>query len=335
VYIGETPVKMGDDRIDVDSPLWDQRTFVGRFKHFAWMTDPRSVLTSTTALENAKTLVVQYRLGQEPPGTQKEQVLQAMQLYRSAFHPDTGELQNVFGRMSFQMPGGMLITGAMLQFYKTVPAVVFWQWFNQSFNALVNYTNRNANSPTSTTQLGIAYTSATFSALGTAIGLKKILEKSSSKILQRFVPFAAVASANCVNIPLMRQMELLEGITVFDTESGEPACMSRVCAVSGISQVVISRVAMAAPGMFCLPFIMQYMEKKPWFRSRPALHAPFQVAGVGCFLLLMVPLACAFFPQDVEITSDYLRTKDPEAYSHLLTKYGDKIPSNLYYNKGL
>ena len=38
----------------------------------------------------------------------------------------------------FKMPGGMMITGAMLQFYKSVPAVVFWQWFNQSFNALVS-----------------------------------------------------------------------------------------------------------------------------------------------------------------------------------------------------
>ena len=98
----------------------------------------------------------------------------------------------------FQGPGGMMITGAILQFYKTVPQVVFWQWFNQSFNALVNYTNRNANSPTTPMQLSVAYFSATFSALGTAIGLKKALEKSSSKLLQRFVPFAAVASANFV-----------------------------------------------------------------------------------------------------------------------------------------
>jgi len=186
------------ERIDVDSPLWDQSTFVGRFKHFAWMTNPLLGLSSTKQLTEAKELVQQYRLGNEPPGTSNEQIRGAMQLYKSAFHPDSGELQNVFGRMSFQVPGGMFITGAMLQFYKSVPQVVFWQWFNQSFNALVNYTNRNANSPTSTKQLGVAYFSATFSALGTAIGLKKVLEKSPPTF-QRLVPMVAVAAANCVN----------------------------------------------------------------------------------------------------------------------------------------
>jgi len=323
-------------RIDVDSPLWDQASFYGRFRHFAWMANPLNGLKTSSELEAAKRLVLDYKAGNEPPGTDEAQVISAMQMYKSAFHPDTGELQNIFGRMSFQMPGGMMITGAMLQFYRSVPAVVFWQWFNQSFNALVNYTNRNADSPTTTAQLGVAYTSATFSALGTAIGLRKLCERSASTLIQRFVPLAAVASANCVNIPLMRQNELMNGIAIYD-EAGQKAGQSTLAAKIGISQVVTSRVVMAAPGMMVLPLIMQRMERIHWFKSRPALHGPFQVAGVGCFLLVMVPLACALFPQDVSITADSIRTSDPEAYESLELKYGSKsnIPSVFYYNKGL
>lgn len=99
--------------------------------------------------------------------------------------------------MSFQVPGGMAITGAMLQFYKTNSAVIFWQFVNQSFNALVNYTNRNANSPVTTTQLGIAYVSATTSALVASLGYKSFLTKRGNPFFQRYAPFAAVAVANC------------------------------------------------------------------------------------------------------------------------------------------
>lgn len=56
-------------------------------------------------------------MGKEPAGTTREQIIFAKKLYESAFHPDSGEKQNVFGRMSFQVPGGMIITGAMLQWY--------------------------------------------------------------------------------------------------------------------------------------------------------------------------------------------------------------------------
>lgn len=129
-------------------------------------------------------------MGKEPPGTTREQIVYAKKLFESAFHPDSGEKQNVFGRMSFQVPGGMIITGAMLQFYRTVPAIVFWQWVNQSFNALVNYTNRNANSPLTVNQLGVAYASATTSALIAAIGCKNYWQKRASPFVQVFYNFS-------------------------------------------------------------------------------------------------------------------------------------------------
>lgn len=63
------------------------------------------------------------RTGAVPPGTTKDQLIYAKKLFESSFHPDSGELQNVIGRMSCQVPGGMLITGAMLQWYRWVVAL--------------------------------------------------------------------------------------------------------------------------------------------------------------------------------------------------------------------
>jgi hypothetical protein len=50
------------------------------------------------------------------------------------------------------------------------------------------------------------------------------------------VPLVAVAAANCVNIPLMRQQEIKHGIEI-QTEDGQVAGESTKAAVSAISQV--------------------------------------------------------------------------------------------------
>lgn len=49
------------DRIDVTQPLYDQKTFIGRVRHFAFVTDPRTVLASDEDLENAKKLLELYK----------------------------------------------------------------------------------------------------------------------------------------------------------------------------------------------------------------------------------------------------------------------------------
>nr|XP_006630970.1 PREDICTED: sideroflexin-2 [Lepisosteus oculatus] len=103
---------------DIDAPRWDQSTFMGRLKHFFNITDPRTALVSDAHLDQAKELVLSCRSGTVPPGTTVEQLHYAKKLYDSAFHPDSGDRMNLIGRMSFQVPGGMAITGFMLQFYR-------------------------------------------------------------------------------------------------------------------------------------------------------------------------------------------------------------------------
>uniref|UniRef100_A0A1B6CGB4 Sidoreflexin n=1 Tax=Clastoptera arizonana TaxID=38151 RepID=A0A1B6CGB4_9HEMI len=324
------------NRIDFDAPPWDQKTFIGRLKYFFWVTDPRLAIADETSLDKAKKLRDLYLAGKEPAGTTLNEVMRAKQLYESAFHPDSGEKMNVFGRMSFQVPGGMLVTGAMLTFYKTTGALVFWQWVNQSFNALVNYTNRNAKSPLTEKQMAVAYISASSAACFTAMGLKTFLSKRTGPMMQRYVPFAAVAAANCVNIPLMRQTELIDGIDVCD-ENGNNVGQSRLAAVKGISQVVLCRIIMCAPGMNVLPIIMKKLEENQKFRAATWFHAPFQTIMVGGFLLFMVPFACALFPQQCALNTSWIAQFEPQKYSEMEKKSGgrENIPQYIYFNKGL
>ncbi|XP_041476565.1 sideroflexin-1-like [Lytechinus variegatus] len=315
-------------RLNLDEPMFDQNLYTGRAKHFFMVTNPLNVLLSSTQLDEAKKLVQLYREGKEPAGTSNDEVWTAKYRYDSAFHPDTKEKMMLIGRMSAQVPMNMCITGCMLTFYRTTPAVLFWQWFNQSFNAVVNYTNRSGDSPIPVSQLGKSYVLATTGAVGTAIGLN-MLVKSAPAIIGRMVPFAAVAAANCINIPMMRSAELSNGIPVFD-ENGNRVGNSKKAAKSAITQVVISRICMAMPGMVIPPFIMNRLDKGTLLKRYPYLNAPIQVSLVGLMLLFATPLCCALFPQKSSLPVKSLE-EDIQAN---IQKRGGGI-DRVYFNKGL
>ncbi|GAB1298197.1 Sideroflexin-1 [Apodemus speciosus] len=324
---GEVP-----PNINIKEPRWDQSTFIGRASHFFTVTDPRNILLTNEQLENARKVVHDYRQGIVPAGLTENELWRAKYAYDSAFHPDTGEKMTLIGRMSAQVPMNMTITGCMMTFYRcrmTTPAVLFWQWINQSFNAVVNYTNRSGDAPLTVNELGTAYVSATTGAVATALGLNA-LTKHVSPLIGRFVPFAAVAAANCINIPLMRQRELKVGIPVTD-ENGTRLGESTNAAKQAITQVVVSRILMAAPGMAIPPFIMNTLEKKAFLKEVPVDECT-NSSHVG-WLLFGVrhpPVLCSVSSEESSMSVTSLE----EELQASIQKSHPEI-RRVYFNKGL
>mmetsp|Transcript_9221 Transcript_9221/g.26984 ORF Transcript_9221/g.26984 Transcript_9221/m.26984 type:complete len:225 (-) Transcript_9221:428-1102(-) len=224
----------------------------------------------------------------------------------------------------------MSITGCMMTFYRTTPAVIFWQWMNQSFNAIVNYTNRNASAGVTNDQLMQAYAGATTASVATALALNKAIASTpalSQGIVGRLVPMVAVAAANCVNIPLMRQREVIEGIDVQDA-TGKTIGKSKEAAKESLRQVVPSRILMAMPAMFVPPVVMERLERTALLRRMPILKAPCTVLLTGMMLSLSTPLCCAIFPQTATLP---VAKVEPDLQEICKSKGVDKI----YFNKGL
>jgi len=84
---------------------------------------------------------------------------------------------------------GPVCMGMMLS--TSTPSIVFFNWVNQSQNALVNYFNRNASSPTTNEVLAQSYTTAVtcalFVALGVSTGIKRGFKPDVANKLLRFV----------------------------------------------------------------------------------------------------------------------------------------------------
>ncbi|XP_003494629.1 sideroflexin-1 [Bombus impatiens] len=317
-------------KIDIEKPYWDQSTYKGRALHFLTVTNPLNLFLSAKELEHARDIVTKYRKGDSLAQLKvtQDELWKCKYRYDSAYHPDTGEKMLPIGRMSAQVPMNMMITGCMLTFYKTTAHVVIWQWINQSFNAIVNYTNRSGSSPIPMNTILQSYAIASGGAVMTALGLNRLL-RNAPPLVGRLVPFAAVAAANCVNIPFMRMPELQNGIEL-QTEEGTKVGSSRRAASKAIAAVTLSRILMSAPSMILSPILMNFMDRRQMLRNAKWAVVPIQVLICGVCLTFATPLCCALFVQRVPISVDDL---EPDVRDQVL--FANPNLRTVYYNKGL
>ncbi|XP_076228965.1 sideroflexin-2-like [Nomia melanderi] len=326
---------MNPNKIDIDQPLWDQSTYIGRWKHYAFISDCRTIIEPKKKLLEAKQFCENYRNDKIPASATMKDIIYAKKLRDSAFHPDNGQLMCILGRMSFQLPSSVIITTTMLTFYKSTTAILLCQMINQTHNAIVNYTNRNAitdrdSDDKSSTK--IAFLCAVLASSLVTIGCKKLLHRRGPTI-ERCVPFLAVAAGHMTNLPLMRQNELVKGTPLFIGSTQEPFMHSKVAAIKAISECVLTRIAMCVPCLLFIPIITQTIKPYCFYQRRQWIMYPIEIifCVVGC--LFAIPTSLALFPRYNSMSSALLKICESE-YKEFQQKVAEDV-DKIYYCRGL
>ena len=112
--------------------------------------------------------------------------------------------------------------------------MILWQWINQSYNAVFNYSNRNTSTESNNMDILKAYCSATVVSVGVALA---------------GIPWFAVACAGAANVYLMRFKETRTGITVTDKD-GNALGVSKKAGTKAVNLTALTRVILPTPGCF-------------------------------------------------------------------------------------
>ncbi|KAI1883765.1 hypothetical protein AGOR_G00234920 [Albula goreensis] len=295
-------------------PRYDQSCFTGRLRHFLDVIDPRTLFVSESRLNESDRCAA---LGSTEDQTG---------------HHSPRHREKIFMpfRMSGYVPFGTPIVVGLLLPNQTLGSTVFWQWLNQSHNACVNFSNRNATKPTPVSRFVQGYLGAVSSAVSIAVGLNVMIQKAqrlspaTRLMVQRFIPFPAVASANICNVGLMRHNELAEGIDVLDA-NGNVVGSSKIAAKHAIIETALTRVVLPMPILVFPPMIMAFLEKFPLLQTHRRLVLPLHSLVCLVAFGLALPVAISLFPQMSQIDVSKL---EPE----IAMATDSKV---VTYNKGL
>lgn len=231
---------------------------------------------------------------------------------------------------------GPVCVGMMLA--SSTPAILFWQWLNQSQNAMVNYFNRNPSAPMSTETIVSSYAGAVTMAMTVAFGLSFIIKKrvdpKRAETLLKFVAFPTAVLASSSNCYIVRRHEITEGWSLQDEHGNEVAGGARSCIAArrGVYETVFSRALLQMPTVLIPVMIASIPVFKRMMGRNPAMTVPFFTFVTMVVFGLGLPATVAVFPQMGEIKVTDL---EQELQPLCLDTATGKPLTTVLYNKGL
>lgn len=151
---------MGDEKVafSIEEPEFDENTYMGRFEAFRKTANPFHAFYTNSRILKMKQLIDDQKVKERETfeKTGKRQVMLtrneikeirvAETVVSTAIHPDTGKMIPWWLRFSSFLPMNIPISFGFIFAAPTPFNTIFWQWLNQTYNAALNYENRNASS---------------------------------------------------------------------------------------------------------------------------------------------------------------------------------------------
>jgi sideroflexin-5 len=332
----------------IEEPLFDTNTYLGRFEEFRAVANPLHAFYTNSRIRQMQKLIENQKQAEqaqfEKTGDRRipltrEQIRDlriAETVISTAIHPDTKQMLPWTQRFSSFLPMNIPICFGFIIAAPTPFNTIFWQWVNQTYNAWLNYGNRNASSNYTMEDISKSYVAACASSITIGLGIRKMLAKRSAAatgasliLLNSVSSFFACASAGFLNAYFMRQTEMQKGISVLHPDTDEELGKSQACAYQAVMKTAISRIFLNVT-IFVPPLFLVAIEKARLMPQNWYLKTLVEAVCITGELYLAVPVGIAMFPQKGSINAEDL---EPE-FQNIKDANGQMIRV-FNYNKGL
>lgn len=140
---------------------------------------------------------------------------------------------------------------------------------------------------------------------------------------------SAVGSAGFVNLMIMRNKEMRNGITLHDKDGIERG-KSPTIGKKAVISTALTRFLMPVPALLLPTLTFYFLEKKALFPKNKAARFGVECLTFFSCLAIAPPLACSLFKQDAKTSVNGLEKE----FQGLKDSRGQPI-TELYYNKGI